>query len=293
MSATAAGTRRAPKRESALARWAALVRARREQMDAQLVRLGGPPEDWWAGRSGSFARGIGDLAEAPPFGLTAIADRLGRADTLLDIGAGAGRYAVPLARLAAHVTLVEPSPAMAHAAREAFAAAGRTDYTLLERAWPTDSPATTAVLMANVLAPVEDLGGFVVPALERASEWLFIVYGTAGGDGSEPTTARVIEAFHGEPRVPSPALGDLLPALHELGIFPDVQMGRRRFQAAYADLDETARAVAAAALIEQTPRALRRVRGMLRAALQPIEDGRLALPALDLPVGLLTWRIRT
>ena len=33
-----------------LDRWQALVRERREQMDRQLAALGGPPEDWWAGR---------------------------------------------------------------------------------------------------------------------------------------------------------------------------------------------------------------------------------------------------
>ena len=209
---------------SALERWAALVRARRDQMEAQLAALGGPPRDWWSERAASFARTIGDPAAAPPFGLPAIADRLGRADTLIDVGAGAGRYAapgatrrralrgagryaVPLSRLVAHVTLVEPSAAKAGRARAAFSSAGRDNYTLVEREWPRARvSAASAVLIANVLNPVEELSGFVGPALARSRDWLFIVHGAVRDDGE--ATARVIEAFHGEPRVPNPGLGE-------------------------------------------------------------------------------------
>ncbi len=285
---------RAPPRETALQRWAALARARREQMAAQLTAVGGPPDDWWSRRAASFTRGIGDPAAEPPFGLRDIGDRLGRADTLIDVGAGAGRYAVPLARTLRHVTLVEPSAAMAEHARTAFAAAGLDNYTLVEREWPSfqrkDVPRATAVLIANVLSPVEDLRAFIEPALARASDWLFIVHGTVpdGGDA----VARVIEAFHGEARVPLAELGDLIPALHELGVYPHVLMGTRRSRPAYADLDEAARVAAANALVEPTPAALRRIRGLLRGLLRPTDDGRLAAPPRDLPVGLLVWRVR-
>ena len=281
-------------RETALQRWATLARARREQMEAQLDGIGGPPDDWWSARAASFTRGIGDPAAEPPFGLRAIGDRLGRADTLIDVGAGAGRYAVPLARALRHVTLVEPSAAMAEHAHAAFAAAGLDNYTLLEREWPPfrkqDVPRATAVLIANVLSPVEDLRAFIEPALSAASDWLFIVHGAVpdGGDA----VARVIEAFHGEARVPLAGLGDLVPALHELGVYPHVMMGTRRSRLAYADLDQAARVAAANALVEPTPQALRRIRRLLRGLLRRTPDGRLTTTARDLPVGLLVWRGR-
>ena len=275
---------------SALERWAALVRDRRDQMEAQLAALGGPTGDWWSGRAASFARGIGDPAAAPPFGLPAIADRLGRADTLIDIGAGAGRYAVPLSRLVDHVTLVEPSAAMAERARAAFSSAGRDNYAVVEREWPRARvPAASAVLIANVLNPVEELSGFVRPALARTRDWLFIVHGAVRDDGE--ATARVIEAFHGEPRVPNPGLGELIPALHQLGIYPDVFMGRRRFQRAFADLDEAARAAAASALVAPTPEALHRIRAILRLRLRRAAGGRLVEPPRQGLVGLLVWRV--
>jgi hypothetical protein len=146
------------------------------------------------------------------------------------------------------------------------------------------------VLIANVLSPVEDLRAFIEPALKRASDWLFIVHGTVpdGGDA----VARVIEAFHGEARVPLAGLGDLVPALHELAVYPHVMMGTRRSRSAYADLGEAARVTAANALVAPTPQALRRIRGLLRGTLRRTDDGRLASPPRDLPVGLLVWRVR-
>lgn len=258
-------------------------------MEAQLAAMGGPPEDWWADRSALFARSIGERAAAPPLGLAAIAERLERGDTLLDIGGGAGRYSVPLSRVVRHVTLVEPSPAMAEHARAAFAAAGRDNFTVVEREWPgVRVPKASAVLIANVLSPIEDIESFLRAALRRATDWLFIIHGSHD-EGGAPA-ARVNEAFHGEPRVPNPGLSELLPALHELGIFPDVVMSSRRFARTFADLDEAARAMAAIALVAPTPRALARIRRLLRGELRQTRGGRLAAPAQVLPVGLLIWK---
>jgi len=126
--------------DTALDRWSAMVRARGQQMKAQLAALGGAPDDWWSERVGAFARGIGVPAAAPPFGVQAMTDQLEREDTLIDIGAGAGRYAIPLSRVLRQVTLVEPSAAMAENAASSFAAAGRENYVLVRRESPRARP---------------------------------------------------------------------------------------------------------------------------------------------------------
>ncbi len=277
--------------DTAVDRWRALVLARREQMDAQLAQLGGPPDDWWAGRAPSFSRSIGDLRQAPGWGLPQVVDRLERTDTVLDIGAGAGRYAVPLARVTGHVTLVEPSAAMAGEARAAFARAGLANYTLVERTWPGPrvTPAT-AVLMANVLGPVLEIEQFLGRAVAAAERWVCIVHGSALDMGR--AVERVVLAFHGAARVRQPGLADLIPVLHELGMQPELAMGERRFGRVYADAREAARDVAATALVEQTPAALRRVQRIIAGELEAQPDGRVALAAQRVPVGLLTWRVR-
>ncbi len=275
-------------------RWHNLVVARREQMEAQLAAIGGPPDDWWGGRAGSFARGVGDPLGRVPFGLSAIRDRLGRSDTLIDIGGGAGRYSLPLAKTLAGVTIVEPSPAMAN-----FAEAGRVELALdnvrvREREWPPprrgwpDLEPATAVLIANVLGPDEDLERWIAAATALASDWLFIEHGTVAEYG---VTREVIEAIHGEPRVRSPNVSDLLPALHELGVYPDVQMGTRSFGRSYADLDEATRSLAEAALTPRDDATLAKVRRIARRRLRRDDDGLLREPTMQRPLAFMTWRL--
>ncbi len=273
-----------------LDRWRALVRTRQEQMDAQLAALGGPPADWWAERATRFTRGVGDSAAAPPAGLPQSVERLDRRDTMLDVGAGAGRYSVPLTRALSRVTLIEPSPAMAQLAREQLERAGRTNWSLNEAEWldAADIEPASAVLLANVLSPHEEIEAWIAKALDHARGWLFIVHGTLP-DAIGPLH-RISIAFHGEARARQPDLTDLLPALHELGVYPEVTMFERRFARTYASATDAARDTAATLLVEPTPPALERLRRLLRRDLQRLPDGRVALPEIVAPSALLSWR---
>lgn len=53
-------------------------------------------------------------------------------DTVLDVGAGTGRYALPLARVARRVTALDPSPAMLARLREKMRVQGISNIDLLE-----------------------------------------------------------------------------------------------------------------------------------------------------------------
>ncbi|WP_333582962.1 class I SAM-dependent methyltransferase, partial [Methanoculleus bourgensis] len=56
-------------------------------------------------------------------------------DTVLDVGAGTGRLAVPIARIVAHVTALDPSGGMLSILREQMAAAGLTNYSTVTMRW--------------------------------------------------------------------------------------------------------------------------------------------------------------
>ncbi len=92
------------------ANWRALVAGRDTQRGTD-QRDGDPTRDPWRGRADRFATYSAELPPDDPLFL-----RLRAAvrpdDTVLDVGAGAGRYALPLAGLAGKVVAVEPSPAM-------------------------------------------------------------------------------------------------------------------------------------------------------------------------------------
>ncbi|MGH7489466.1 MAG: class I SAM-dependent methyltransferase [bacterium] len=89
--------------EEAAETWAALVRARSGHGDRHSAA------GYWDRRAASFARNTAGRAD--PF-LDVVAPFLGPRKTLIDVGAGAGRHAAPLADRLEWVTAVEPSEGM-------------------------------------------------------------------------------------------------------------------------------------------------------------------------------------
>jgi len=60
---------------------------------------------------------------------------LAAGETVLDVGAGTGRLAVPIARTAAHVTALGPSGGMLSVLRERMAEEGCTNYSCVRLRW--------------------------------------------------------------------------------------------------------------------------------------------------------------
>src|SRR5579859_3772466 len=71
------------------ARWRAIYSARNEQQQRTRQRGG----DFWGGCSEMFARGI----DAPDAIRDLILAQIAPGDSVLDVGAGSGRYSIPLA----------------------------------------------------------------------------------------------------------------------------------------------------------------------------------------------------
>ena len=55
--------------------------------------------------------------------------------TVIDVGGGAGRFALPLALHCKHVTVVEPSESMIEALREEAAAVGVENLSIVQGLW--------------------------------------------------------------------------------------------------------------------------------------------------------------
>jgi SAM-dependent methyltransferase len=142
--------------------------------------------------------------------------------TLLDVGGGAGRYALPLAVRGAGVTVVDPSPSMVAALRDAARDAGVSDLGVVEAGWQEAAvePADV-VFCANVVYFIADIEPFVRKLADRARRRAAILaYMRAPVSVASP----LWEPVHGEPRIDLPALPELLPALWEMGIHPNVEM---------------------------------------------------------------------
>jgi CTP:molybdopterin cytidylyltransferase MocA/SAM-dependent methyltransferase len=143
----------------------------------------------------------------------------------LDVGAGAGRYALPLARVAGEVIAIDPSASMLAALREGAAAHGLTNVRAIEARWPmADPPVGDVTLIAHVGYDIEAIGPFV-DALERAARRLCVAV------LMERQPASVADPFwpivHGETRVGLPALPEFIGLLEARGRTPVVTMSER------------------------------------------------------------------
>ena len=194
--------------------WAQRVRENREQ--AERFRETQTP-DFYAPVSSLF---VADPRRTDEPALAALLASATEDQVWLDIGAGAGRYALPLALVVREVIAVEPSAGMRGALRTGMGEHGISNVRVVAGAWPEsierlgDLPAADVSMIAHVGYDIEAIGPFL-DAMEAATREHCVAVLT------DRSPASVADPFwplvHGEERVPLPALPDLLEILHSRG----------------------------------------------------------------------------
>lgn len=159
--------------------------------------------------------------ERPDTLLDFVLRKLHPGDTVLDIGAGTGHFAIPLARVARSITAVEPSPSMAALLRENAAAEGLTNIHLVDARWedvkvePHDVAFCSHAMYSSV-----DLVGFVRKMERNARDTCYLAMRMPSHDGVIRELSRCI---HGQPH-DSPNFWVGYNVLYEMGIYANVVM---------------------------------------------------------------------
>jgi SAM-dependent methyltransferase len=217
--------------------WRELVIAEREQVE----RL----REWQDAAGDYYAPVAHHFADDPHRGGDEALDEL-RAishsdSTWLDIGAGGGRYALPLALVARQVIAAEPSPGMREVLRAGMERYGIENIDVRAARWPQDAGDIEVdfTLVAHVCYDVPEINAFL-DATERATRerCVFIVMDRAPSSGFVDLWQQV----HGEPRHLLPGFRELLHLLLARGATPDVRiMPRGRHEMTPDELRENAR----------------------------------------------------
>ncbi len=262
--------------------WGERVRANREQVDRLREVPDGP--DFY-GPVTSLFRVDPDRSDDPV--LDAVMALAIPGETWLDIGAGAGRFALPLARVAAEVVALEPSRGMLDALREEMATHGVTNVRPVEARWPAPDPPTGDVaLIAHVGYDIEAIGPFV-RAMEASARRLCV----AVLMDRQPSS--LVDPFwpivHGEARVALPALADFVAFLEAAGRVPSVSTSQREPRR-FASREELAGFLRRQLWIADGGEKERRFNAALDELIVEGDDGRFGLAGQAAsPTGIVSW----
>lgn len=202
------------------AEWGRRVRAHRET--AVAAGLGRDREETWGPAVEAFTA---DPRRTNEPALHALLGLVRPGETWLDIGAGAGRYALPLALAGASVVAVEPSAAMSAALRAGAERHGARDVKVIEDEWPLASPSRADVaLIAHVGYGSEEIGPFL-NAMEAASRRLCVALMLAAAPSSAADSYWL--PVHGIERPSLPALPEFLRLLLARGRLFELRLLRR------------------------------------------------------------------
>ena len=153
--------------------------------------------------------------------------------TVLDVGGGAGRFALPLALRCRHVTVVEPSPSMGASLRQIATEAQIDNVSLIARRWEeAEVEPADVVLSAHVVYMIEDIRAFVEKLVAHARQKLFMLM------FMRPPLARYAPFWrwvHGEDKHELPGAGELMQVLWEMDVYPDLEMVEPRPSRAFKD----------------------------------------------------------
>ena len=199
---------------SAIQTWDEMVRLEHEQSDR--IR-GERPTDSWATAAHNFKD---DPFRTDDPVVEALGSRLVPGETLLDVGAGGGRLALPLALTCSAVTAVEPSPSMCAVFRETADEFNIRNVSIIESDWlNAASEPADVILCSNVLYVIADIGAFIRKLDSHARRLVLVILMRTA---PRSQVRHIWETVHSEPRLSLPTVPQLLPVLDELGIQPEI-----------------------------------------------------------------------
>lgn len=274
--------------ETAVARWQALIQARATQMDTAYARLGRTSADFWDRRARGFHRATRTSALNDPLYLF-LSSRITPQQSVLDVGAGTGRFTLALASLAAQVTAVEPNASMLSYLRGEVTEHALTNVTLLQSTWeqaPGDLRADH-VICSHVLYPIREIGPFL-EKLHAASQQACYLYLRA--ISIESLTEPLWQYFHGTARCQPPGYIHALDVLYELGIYADVTVITAPFTLSYPSLQNAEDELVEQLILEDTAHTRAELRAQLANWLIECADGSWRSPEQAITSAILWWQ---
>ena len=207
-----------PSREEAAAAWLEQIEASHAQMKRLADEVQHGTEEFLAARLPSLRAGASPSEE-----LDYLRSLARPEDVWMELGAAAGRLAVPLAPCVKTFVALDPSPKMREALRETAERAGVSNLEQVDASWPDAAeslPAADVTLAANMFYAMERPLPFVDAMERRARRLCVITAADRPGRSPDPDVWREVM---GEPHLSDPGAVEMQVLLLATGRRPDVR----------------------------------------------------------------------
>ena len=264
-------------------RWKAMIEA--EHAQSESMRGTSPPDDHWEPYAQRFKA---DPLRSDDILLDRLLQWIAAGCTLIDVGAGAGRLALPLALRCRQVTAVEPSPSMAAALLQQAADSRIHNISVVQAQWEeADVGPADVVLCAHVLYTIREVEPFVRKLEAHGRERVLIVLFKA------PPQSQIYPLWkqvYGVDRLPLPSLPEFEEVLQELGIDAQLEQlppqGARGFDTPEQALEQLARRL----YLSQGSHKRKLLEGVLPDLLEEADGAFRIRNARPLEPSLVSWR---
>ena len=166
-----------------------------------------------------------------------------RGSRVLDIGAGPGTLAVPLAPLVEHVTAIEPSSAMLACLQENISTFGIDNITPVQKLWEEvdvkrDLEPPYDVVIASYSLGVSDLKEALVKMDEATNKYVYIFWFADMVSPWQRNYGEIWEELYGSPYAKTKKPNIVFNLLYQIGILANVEVYTDESVNRYSTVDE-------------------------------------------------------
>ena len=269
----------------ASSRWDRLVTARLAEMDRLSPGAGALGPGYWNSRARRFAKYVEGSAERDPL-FRRLCRAAGRRSSVLDVGAGPGRFSLALAPRVSEVVAVDSSPVMLRILQRRARTLGLANIRTVPGRWEdVDVPPADVLVCSYVLPLVTRVRPFLQKLDQSSRQRAFLYLNGASADFLFDPFWR---HFHDRPRRPGPTYLDAVAVLAELGIRADVEVVEVPVRSRYPNVHAAAKAYRDQLLLPDVPEVRRELRALLSSWLVH-DGGQLRPPVRTTPAAIVSW----